>query len=471
MEVNMRMLFMILFCLSIVCLANVDMIMGDETQNELIIGWGYSGSVFLGKYSGGTYTDVVEHSGMNAAAVARATDSSAGEHILLLPYVDEEFGVPVQIFTYSYGNLTPENYCPVPSFQMHDRFGFLKTEDPRWDALLAYSNVAFCSSVTELRAYQVYFDIDSSGLLTGISSAYWEKNYYWKGYGRQKDVRAVMVGPVICPGGYPLIATSFGHDGGSGGWLMNHSLIFNPDSSELLCYTIGEFWDPVESGVMGLGSSSDTGAILLFADSLGEESWSYYTTFQPDPLNTSLLPWSFPDHDDPVALSPAAGLPGTLMVWYREGQIRCRYWNGQWNNYDYFVASSMFPPMIGDISVCADTDGYWVAWLPVTASEPLVAFIDFGSVTGLPGQTEGTLDPAVILRPVGNPVSGPLSVEVQGTESGQISVLDLSGRIVHQIEASGEGVYQLGELPVPGVYLIRLIHPGGVVSARVVSIR
>ena len=462
--------FIVILILPLTALANVDMVMGDAAQDELIIGWAYSGSVFLGRYSGGTYTDVIEHQNRNAVTVTKATDSGSGEHILLLPYVDEEFGVPVQIFTYSYGNLTFENYCPIPSMQMHDRFGFLKTPDPRWDALLAYSNVAFTSSVTILWAQQIYFDISPSGLLTGINFAYWEKDYYWKGYRQQKDVRAVMVGPVICPGGYSLIATSFGHDG-SGGWLMNHSLLFDPDSSELLCHTIGEFWDPVEAGVMVLGSSSDTGAILLFADSLGEESWSYYTTFQPGPENTSLLPWSFPDHDDPVAMSPAAGLPGTLMVWYREGQIRCRHWNGQWNNYDYFVASSPQPPLIGDISVCADTDGYWIAWLPATEPEPLVAFIDFGSVTDLSEHSLGTLDPEVTLKPIGNPVSGTLSLEVLGIESGQIAVLDLSGRIVLRAEASGEGLYQLGELPVPGIYLIRLSYPGGEVTTRVVSIR
>jgi len=467
----MNVLYLTLIFLSAACLADVDMVMGDAAQDELIISWSLDYSVFLGRYSGGTYTDVIEHQNRNAVTVTKATDSGSGEHILLLPYVDEEFGVPVQIFTYSYENLTLENYCPVPSMQMHDRFGFLKTPDPRWDALLAYSNVAFCSSVTNLWAEQTYYDISSSGLLTGINSAYWAKDYYWKGYGRQKDVRAVMVGPVICPGGYSLIATSFGHDDGSGGWLMNHSLVFDPDSSELLCYTIGEFWDPVESGVLGLGSSSDTEAVLLFSDSLGVMNWSLYTTLQPAPESTSLLPWTFPDRDDPVAFSSASTLPGILMAWYREGQIRCRHWNGQWNNYDYFVASSPQSPLIGDISVCADTDGYWIAWLPVAEPEPLVAFIDFGSVTGLSEHSSGILDPALTLRPVANPVSGPLSVEVLGTESGQIAVLDLSGRIVLRAEASGEGLYQLGELPVPGVYVVRLSCPGGEAIARVISIR
>ncbi len=468
----MRMLSMILFYISAVCLANVDMIMGDEAQNELIIGWSHADTAFLGKYSSGVYTYVVEHSGMNAVAVTTSTDAGAGKHVLFLPYIDEELGVPVQIFTYSYENLSPESYCPVPSMQMHDRFGFLKSSDERWDALLAYSNIAFTSSAAVIWAEQTYFEISSIGDLTGTNSAYWEKYYWLDSTARlRSEYYGTMVGPVVCQGGFPLIATSFGCSGTTQNWLMNHSLLFDPDSSELLSHTIGEFWDPLESGVLGLGSSSETEAILLFADSLGSMCWSLYTTLLPGPESTSLLPWGFPDQDDPVAFSAATGLPGTLMVWYRDGQIRCRHWNGQWNSYDYPVASAPQPPMTGEIDVCADTDGYWIAWLPVTESEPLVAFVDFGAVTGLPDHATGSLDPFVVLRPLANPVRGPLAVEVLGTGIGQISVIDLSGRTVLQVGIDGEGVHQLGELPVPGVYLIWMHYPGGVASSRVISVR
>jgi hypothetical protein len=472
MRCAIKTLFLPLLILPITSFANVDMVMGDADQNELIISWSQDNSVFLGKYSDGTYTDIIQHADRNAATVTKAVDSGSGEHVLLLPYVQGEFGVPTQTFTYSYENLTLESVCPVASMQMNDRFGLLKTPDERWDALLAYSNIAFTSSAAIIWAEQTCYEINSSGDLTGINSAWWDKYYYFPPDSRQQSqYPAVMVGPVVCPGGFPLIATSFGYDGSTQGWLMNHSLVFDPDSSGLLCHTIGEWWDPLESGVLGLGSSSDTEAVLLFADSLGSMNWSLYTTLQPGPEGTSPLPWGFPDQDDPVAFSSAGSLPGMLMVWYRDGQIRCRHWNGQWNNYDYFIASSMSPPMLEGIAVCADTDGYWIAWLPVDASEPQVVFVNFGVVTDLPEQSSCSLDPVVFLRPLENPVRGSLSVEVFGTENGQISVIDLSGRIILQAEADREGVHQLGELPVPGVYLIRMCHPGGATTARVVSIK
>ena len=68
----MRLAGIVVLCLVPFCRADVDMVMGDEPSNELFISWSDGSSVFLGRYTGGTYTHTVEHQDLNAAAVSRA---------------------------------------------------------------------------------------------------------------------------------------------------------------------------------------------------------------------------------------------------------------------------------------------------------------------------------------------------------------------------------------------------------------
>ncbi|MCK5786958.1 MAG: T9SS type A sorting domain-containing protein, partial [Candidatus Sabulitectum sp.] len=337
-----------------------------------------------------------------------------------------------------------------------------------WDALLAHSAINFCSSVTQLVMWQYSYSISASGLLTETGAGAWNKDYYFSDCDNSSVYPAMMVGPVACTGGNVLIGTSYGYNSSSQ-WLMNHTLMFDPDSADLLCHTLGEGWNPNLSGVMGLGCSSDTDMILLYSDNTGEVNWSVISGFSPVPLSTEMLPWDFPGLDDPMICTSTFELPGMLMVWYRAGEIRCRYWNGEWNSYDYFVADALYPPDLEEIAICAGTDGYWIAWLPGAASEPEVVFVSFDDVTGVDEDELQLLEPAIRVNPVSNPVTGILSVEVSGISCGIAVVTDLSGRTVLEGDIQGEGIHSLGELPASGMYFIRLHHATGEVSCRVVS--
>lgn len=464
----MRILVLLFVLLPLVSLANVDMVMSDAAQNELIISWSLEDTVFAGKYTGGEFTQVITEQGLCAGAVSIATDDSQEKHILLAIYQESDVGPENnRVLSYSCSDFAHESTHYLNQME-YERIGFLKTADDRWDALLAHSSITFCSSVTQYVVFQYSYSISTSGVLTEIAEGFWNKNYYFNEYDDSSLYPAMMVGPVACPGGNSLIGTSYGYNSTSQ-WLISHTLMFDPDSADLSCYTMGEGWDPNISGVMGLGSSSDSDMILLYADDSGDVNWSDFTPFSPVPESANLLPWDFPGLNDPVAFTSTFELPGMLMVWYRDGELRCRHWNGEWNNYDYFVASSVQPPNLEEIAVCADTDGYWVAWLPGDASEPEVVFVSFDDVTGVEEEEFLPVEPVVRINPITNPMESNLTVDICGISSGVVTVTDISGRTVLEREVQGEGLHSIGELPVSGMYFIRLHHSTGNVSCRVVS--
>ena len=201
-----RLLFTLLF-LALTSLANVDMVMGDAAQNELIIAWSRNNSAFLGKYSGEAYTHVVEQSDLNTAAVTLALDDSFGPHVLFLPYVQGENGDYAHLLSYNYDDLAYESSFQVENMAMNDRFGLLKAPDARWDALLAYSNIAFTSTSAGILVQEISLDIATDGELIFKDMASWERFIYYRD-GGYSEYPSSMVGPVICPGGYPLVAVS-----------------------------------------------------------------------------------------------------------------------------------------------------------------------------------------------------------------------------------------------------------------------
>jgi len=453
--------------------ANVDMVMGDTANNELVIAWSYNNSAFAGKYTGSGFAQVVGIPGFNTGVVTVAEGEQNSRHILFLPSTQREFSDPEIILSYSYSNFGFEDSLHLNNLGMFtNRFGFLKSADERWDALLAYSYMEFTSSFAELMVKQTSYSVTEQGELATLAEASWETRYYHKHPATEVSYEypTAMAGPVVCPGGYPLVATSFGNNGSVQHWLVAHSLSFNPDSTALLVWAISESWDPVVSGVMGLGCSSDSDAVLLFADETGDINWSHYTAYSPEPDLLEGFQWDSPAQGDPVAFTSTFELPGMLMVWYSDGEIRCRHWNGQWNSYDYFIANSLYPPDPEEIAVCADTDGYWVAWLPGIASEPEVVFVDFDDVTSVHENTNSPIESRTDVRPLSSPVEGLLSVNISGVSSGTVTVHDISGRTVYKCRVSEEGVHRLLEPPAPGVYFIVLQSSSGESSCRVVCI-
>ncbi|MCD4707830.1 MAG: T9SS type A sorting domain-containing protein [Candidatus Sabulitectum sp.] len=460
----MKVLFAVVTLIPFLAQANVDMVMGDATQDELIISWSYNNSSFAGKYTGTEFTQVVAETGMDAVAVTIATDNSDEKHILFVPYT--EYGWESnKILSYSYNDFAYESTYYLQE-QEHERIGFVKAQDERWDAFLAHSGITLCSSATILNMFQYSYSISTDGTLTETAAGFWDKYYYFMSEYDLSSEYIMMVGPVACAGSNVLTGTSCVYMTSSS---VNHTLVFDPASTDMLCHTLGEGWNPELSGVMGLGSSSDTDMILLYSDNAGDVNWSTFGVFSPVPESTDILPWDFPALDDPMAFTSTFELPGMLMVWYRDGEIRCRHWNGAWNNYDYFVANSPYAPDLEEIAVCADTDGYWIAWLPMTASEPEVVFVSFSDVTGVEESEYQPVEPVPRINPVTNPTCGNLSVEISGVSSGRATVTDLCGRTVLERDIVGEGIHSLGELPVSGIYFVRLQHSSGDVSCRVVS--
>lgn len=460
----MKVLSAVIILLPFLAQANVDMVMGNVAQDELIISWSYDNNAFAGKYTGTEFTQVVTEAGMDAVAVTIATDNSDEKHILFVPYT--EYGWESnKILSYSYNDFAYESTYYLQE-QEHERIGFVKAQDERWDAFLAHSCISFCSSVTQLNMWQYSYSISTDGTLTETAAGFWDKYYYFMSERDYSSEYIMMVGPVACTGSNVLTGTSCVYMTSSS---VNHTLMFDPDSTDLLCHTLGEGWNPELSGVMGLGCSLDTDMILLYSDNSGDVNWSAFGALSPVPESTEILPWDFPGLDDPMAFTSTFELPGMMMVWYKDGEIRCRHWNGEWNNYDYFVANSMFAPDLEEIAVCADTDGYWIAWLPGAASEPEVVFVSFGDVTGVEESEYQPIEPVSRINPVINPTCGNLSVEISGVSSGTVTVIDLSGRTVLEREIVGEGIHSLGELPVSGIYFVRLQHSSGDVSCRVVS--
>lgn len=462
-------LLLVLFLLSFISLANVDMVMGDLDQNELIISWSLADTVCAGKYTAGEFTQVITELDWDAGIVTIARDNQEGKHILFLPYRDTFEPSYAEIYSHSYDDLARESATPV-LMQSNDSFHFLKPSDDRWDALLTHSYVLYTGSWGALLCVsQLSWGVGTSGSLFEIIEATWDKFYSYSDI-RYGDDAGLTAGPVVCPGSYPLFAVSFGLFSSSSEWVEHNYLMFDPDLTDLLHFSILEGWDPDVAGVLGLGSSSDTDAVLVYSDDSGNVNWSTFGAFTPVPESTEILPWDFPEFGDPVAFTSTFELPGMLMVWYRDGEIRCRHWDGEWNNYDYFVTSSSYPPDIGEITVCSDTDGYWIAWLPGTASEPEVVFVSFDEVTGVESNESQPIETSIRINPVTNPVTGILSVEVSGVSSGIAVVNDLSGRTVSEGEILGEGIHSLGVLPVSGMYLVRLHHSTGIASCRVVSL-
>lgn len=461
----MKMFIYITIMLSFLTHANVDMAIGDAAQDELIISWSLEDTVYAGKYAGGAFTQIVSETVFNGAAVAIATDDSEDKHILFAIYTADKMGVENdRVLSYSFNDFTYESAYYLDQLE-HERMGFLKSADGRWDALLAHSGITFCSSVTELVVVQYSFSISTGGVLTKMADGIWHESYYFNQCDYPTEYPAMMAGPVASPGGNSLVGTSFGYNN----WLLGHTLMYDPYSTDLLCHTLGEDWVPSLSGVMGLGSSSDSDMILLFADESGEVNWSDFTTSSPIPESATLLPWDFPGINDPVAFTSTFEQPGMLMVWYRDGELRCRHWNGEWNNYDYFVANSAQPPDLEEIAVCSDTDGYWISWLPGDASEPEVAFVNYDDVTHVEEEEYLSVEPAVRINPAANPAGSSLSVEISGVTSGLLTVTDICGRTVLESEVQGEGLHLLGELPASGMYFIKLHYATGNVSCKVVS--
>lgn len=184
---------------------------------------------------------------------------------------------------------------------------------------------------------------------------------------------------------------------------------------------------------------------------------TYYSTFDglsPDTLLTDPLPFELPE-DLPCAMSCDSDDSGLLFVWHAQEELLCRYYEGEWNQHRYLVQDSVYNVGIENLSVCSDTEGYWIAWLEPGLTSPEVVFVPRDSVTAVGEEASRPVQPTVRVRARRNPTRGPIYLTLEA-EKGPLEVLlfDLAGRLVHTGRSSGPGAYVCDEVLQPGVYMV-----------------
>ncbi|MCK5036966.1 MAG: T9SS type A sorting domain-containing protein [Candidatus Sabulitectum sp.] len=237
--------------------------------------------------------------------------------------------------------------------------------------------------------------------------------------------------------------------------------VFLDDStlaSENIFHVLGGAIDPVPNALaLGMCSSGQLG---LLNDTAGVV-WS--ADFAGSPISPDLSQIEI-DHTDlpfPAAMTCSTNDDGLLLAWFSGDEIIVRHWQDQWSTYSHAV-ESCGNVGLGNISVCSDIDGYWVAWLEAGSSVPEVRFISRETVTGIDKEDSSLPNGAVSFSVSPNPVRDHASVNfLQSVATHyQISLYDLSGRKVLYI-ASGHGdgftgVVSLETFPC-GVYIMRLV--------------
>lgn len=231
----------------------------------------------------------------------------------------------------------------------------------------------------------------------------------------------------------------------------------NTLASESIFYVLGGNMDPAPTALaLGMCSSGQLG---LLNDTAGVV-WS--ADFAGSPVSPNLSQIEI-DHDDlpfPAAMTCSASDDGLLLAWFSGDEIIVRHWQDQWSTYSH-VVEPCGNVETGNISVCSDTDGYWVAWLEAGSSIPEVRFISRDTVTELDEEQSMGISGGIVLSVSPNPAAGQavVSFVLPCAEDYQLTLYDISGRNVLDVStghaADFSGVVCLGNMP-GGVYMIKL---------------
>lgn len=216
---------------------------------------------------------------------------------------------------------------------------------------------------------------------------------------------------------------------------------------------------------------SQTEQIALWSDTVGAVWCSNFVSSPASPEN-SLFEVAHSETPFAAAMTRTREDEGILLAWYDGANIMVRHWLGEWNGYAHVVESwAHVSP--GNIAVCSDTDGYWVAWKDDLETVPQYRFIPRNVVTGIEGDHSGLLD-AVFLTVSENPVNGTAacSVSLLPGERYSLCLFDLYGRNLGEL-ASGNGgraevPLDLSDYPA-GIYNVVLTTESGVSSIRVLK--
>ena len=245
-----------------------------------------------------------------------------------------------------------------------------------------------------------------------------------------------------------------------------YATVHQPDDgsrAEPSDYTVlGSFIQPEIPSLKAAGSCQD--AILLLWTVTGSAGClcSVFDGTTSVPNSSGEL--GFPlDPDQPCAMSCNRDDPGLLLAWLDGGELWVRYYGDGWNPASYEVASGIGAVSDGDLAVCSDDQGYWIAWLEDGKSEPELRFVPRDSVTGI---TAG--DPAgpgsLSLVPLSNPLRGIPVLDIGGCASADLAVYDVSGREVFSA-MDREGPTPI-ELPGAGIYFAVVSRGSARASAR-----
>jgi hypothetical protein len=178
----------------------------------------------------------------------------------------------------------------------------------------------------------------------------------------------------------------------------------------------------------------------------------------PEPTESHEFPYARPPTESPWAMSCNPEDAGLLFVWYENGSIISRHYQDVWNPDTYVVQSGLSGIDEGDLAVCSDQDGYWVAWMESDRSDPDFVFVPRDSVSSI---EESEIRPSPSgpgITPVTNPVNGPVRFNVEGVSSTfDVFVYDIAGRLKLCEEFDEGGAIVLNEELPPGTYLVRVV--------------
>ncbi len=236
-------------------------------------------------------------------------------------------------------------------------------------------------------------------------------------------------------------------------------------------YTINEDDPDVTPAVLcsGYGQSDQ---LALWNDAEGTVWSANFTTSPSEPVN-SILPLSHIELPFASAMTKTREDEGIVLVWYDGSNIMLKYRDSDWNDYSHVIesVSSLAP---GNLAVCSDTDGYWVAWKNPTKTVAEYRFISRDTVTGIEGsgtEVAQGIEIFLVNNPVQSFASYSISLPVDGHYS--LQLYDLTGRNLEEVssgfERSGEGILDMSAYP-SGVYSLVLESGNGVSAVRMLKI-
>ncbi len=458
-----------------VCAANVDMVPLHFMGNDyLYVSWiDGSGDARVARYEGITPVAEATFYDRTMASVAICLDDTDTPNLMLITSMDTFCTDTLYSLWFIF--LDVQDQVPFERISIeHGQYGLIRHHHPLYDGLIAGFQYSYVSSGSDFYWFMQDYSINSSQI--DLGTLLYEVSPYPLGDAVEPFLNR-MVGPVTCQDSRAIFATDR-FKAGYWGWPGNTMLMtlsHNPpiDPVYLLCDTLTSTPDtlPCDPCVMTMGSCTDRG-LLLWADEWGAVHFSSYNCSEPAPVSTEPYSWAYPGNSNPCAMSCNPDDEGLLLAWYRNGEIRCRHFQADWNGFDHIVRNVTGAVYEGDIAVCSVEDGYWIAWLEegTDAEYPELEFVPRDSVTSIGDSTTPPLE--CYLRICPNPFSERLGISVEGLAgSATLRIFDLAGRLVYRSSSADSGIFNWNSSDMPpGTYIVTVGSDDFSASRRVILV-